>query len=191
MKKKLGPKTFLFPMPALLVGTYNDDGTANAMTAAWTGICCFEPPCAGVAVRKPRLTYANIEKRKAFTLNVPSTSQASAVDYVGMVSGKTEPKKLDIAKLKVEKASKIDAPLIVSCPLNLECRLVSTTVLGSHAWFAGEILEVHVDEHCLKGNDIDIFKLDPLIYITSVSKYHAIGKEVAQAYKIGNRIRKG
>ena len=96
MKRKLGPKTMIFPMPALLVGTYSEDGAPNAMTAAWASVCCHRPPCVSVAVRHNRATFANLQKKKAFSLNVPKSSQATAVDYLGMVSGNDEPKKLEV-----------------------------------------------------------------------------------------------
>ena len=38
MKKNLGKKIWMFPMPVLMIGTYNDDGTPDVMNAAWGGI---------------------------------------------------------------------------------------------------------------------------------------------------------
>ena len=60
MKKQLDPQPLLFPMPALLVGTYGENRTPDAMTAAWAGVCCSKPVCMGVAIRDTRLTYANL-----------------------------------------------------------------------------------------------------------------------------------
>ena len=192
MKKQLGSKPLLFPMPALMVGTYCEDGTPDAMTAAWAAICCWDPVCAGVAVRKNRLTFANIARTKAFTLNVPNTSQAAEVDYVGMVSGKKEPEKLAIAKLDTSRGERVNAPIIDSCPVNVECRLVASTELGSHTWFSGEIVEVHVDEkYVLENGNVDAKGMDPLIYITSQSQYFSLGESVADAYSIGKTIKKG
>jgi flavin reductase (DIM6/NTAB) family NADH-FMN oxidoreductase RutF len=191
MKKKIGAKSMIFPMPALLVGTYGEDGTPNAMAAAWTAICCHKPPCAGVAIRQSRLTFENLTRKKAFTLNVPKTSQAAEVDYLGIVSGKKEPKKLAAAGMKTVKADKVDAPILVDCPVNLECRLVEQTALGSHTWFVGEILEVHVDEDVFgNGDAIDVSSLDPLVYITSVSEYYSLGNPVAKAYNVGKKFKK-
>jgi flavin reductase (DIM6/NTAB) family NADH-FMN oxidoreductase RutF len=191
MKKKIGPRPIIFPMPALLVGTYGEDGTPNAMTAAWTAICCHDPLCAGVAIRQTRLTFDNLMRTKAFTLNVPRTSHAAEVDYLGIVSGKKEPKKLAVAGMESARADKIDAPIIVDCPVNLECALVSQTKLGTHTWFVGEIVETHVDEDALADGDvIDVPGLDPLVYITSASQYYSLGKPVAKAYNAGKKFKK-
>ncbi len=191
MKKQLGPKPMIMPMPALLVGTYAEDGTPNAMTAAWTAVCCQKPICVGVAVRHNRFTFNNIEKKKAFTLNIPRATQAAEVDYLGMVSGTNEPNKVDKAGFDTTKGQKVDAPIITPCPINLECALKDKMVLGSHTWFAGEVLEVHVDEELVHENgEVNVSSLDPLIYITSASKYHALGDQVGQAYSVGNKFKK-
>lgn len=36
--RSLGSKTFVYPMPVFIIGTYGEDGTPNAMNAAWGGI---------------------------------------------------------------------------------------------------------------------------------------------------------
>lgn len=192
MKKQLGPQPFVFPMPALLVGTFSKDGTPNAMTAAWTAVCCHKPICVGVAVRKNRLTYQNIERTGAFTLNMPSASQAKEVDYLGMVSGAKEPDKLATAGIESKTGDKVDAPILVNCPVNLECKLVGRMDLGSHTWFAGEVLEVHGDARIVKEDGtLDMEAFDPIVYVTSVSEYRALGQTVGKAYSIGKTIKQG
>ncbi len=192
MKKQLGGQSLIFPMPALLVGTHNEDGTANAMTAAWAAVCCHKPVCVGVAVRDNRHTFTNITRTKAFTLNVPNTSQVTEVDYLGIVSGAKEPDKLAIAGIEATKGSVVDAPVLVSCPVNLECKLVDQVKIGTHTWFVGEVLESHVDESLVTENGIvDVDALDPLIYATSKGEYRSIGKPVGKAYSVGKKIKKG
>jgi flavin reductase (DIM6/NTAB) family NADH-FMN oxidoreductase RutF len=68
MKKSIGSKTIIFPTPALVVGTYDKNGKANAMTAAWAGICCSNPPRVAVSLLRSRYTYENIIEQKAFTI---------------------------------------------------------------------------------------------------------------------------
>ncbi len=190
MKKQLGPQALVFPMPALLVGTFAEDGTPGAMTAAWAGVCCQKPVCVGVAVRHNRLTFTNIERKKAFTLNTPRTSQVVEVDYLGIVSGAKEPGKLAIAGIETKAGERVDAPILVDCPVNLECRLVESVALGTHTWFVGEVLEAHVDEALLLENGvIDIEAFDPLVYVTSVSEYRGLGKPVGKAFSIGKKLK--
>jgi flavin reductase (DIM6/NTAB) family NADH-FMN oxidoreductase RutF len=190
MKKKLGASPIVFPLPAVLVATYDDDGTPNAMTAAWAASCCHEPPCVGVAVRENRLTYANIQARRAFTINIPSTGLAKQVDYLGTVSGKRQPDKLARIGLGTERCPTADAPLIAACPVAVECELFGQLEIGSHTWFVGRVLEVHVDEAVLADDGkIDVARLDPLAYATSARSYHALGESLGRAYRIGKELK--
>ena len=88
MKKSLGARTIIYPTPVLVIGTYDKDGKANVMTAAWAGICCSAPPCVGVSLRKATYTYGNIMERRAFTVNVPSEDHAKQADFFGIASGR-------------------------------------------------------------------------------------------------------
>jgi flavin reductase (DIM6/NTAB) family NADH-FMN oxidoreductase RutF len=185
----MGRKTLLHPMPAVLVGTYDEDGTPNAMTAAWSVTCCMQPPCLGVAVRKERLTYLNIERTGAFTINVPSTNLAAQVDYLGIVSGKDEPGKLARIGMETARGVMVDAPLIEACPVVMECRLKDSLEIGTHTWFVGEVMEAHVDEACMRDGKIDPKLIDPLVYATSDHHYYGIGEKVAQAFSVGRTLK--
>jgi len=190
MKTKIGPQTMIFPMPALLIGSYAADGTPNAMTAAWSAVCCLKPVSVGAAIRHNRFTLANIKEKKAFTINVPKTSQAKEVDYLGTVSGAKKPDKLVIAGLESTRGERVDAPILTACPVNLECQITQLLDLGSHTWCVGEVLEVHVDQELVRENNVlDIEALDPLVYITSVSSYYTLGEPVGKAYQLGKSIK--
>ena len=54
MKRSLGAKTLICPVPAWIVGSYDKQGKPNGMTAAWGGICCSQPPCLAVSLRAAR-----------------------------------------------------------------------------------------------------------------------------------------
>mgnify|MGYP006295663799 CR=1 FL=1 len=188
-KRKLGAAPVLLPMPAVLVGTYCGDGTPNAMTAAWAAACCHKPPCLGVAVRKNRLTFANIGGRGAFTINVPDARLAEQVDALGIVSGKQKSDKLARFGLSASRSSAVDAPGIDDCPVIAECRLSGRLDLGSHTWFVGEVLEVRVDEAVLDPDGkIDVDRLDPLAYCTSERAYRRVGESLGAAYHLGERL---
>jgi len=81
MKKSLGAKTLIFPNPVLMIGTYDQDGKPNLMNAAWGGICCSDPPCVTVSLRKARYSYAGIIERKAFTVGIACESRMAEADY--------------------------------------------------------------------------------------------------------------
>ena len=186
MRKRLGASPMIIPMPAVLVATYDDGGTPNAMTAAWTSACCHTPPCVGVAVRDSRKTFANIRARRAFTVNIASADMAIDVDYLGIVSGHQAPDKLARIGFATERAAVVDAPIIARCPINVECRLLHAISLGTHTWFVGEVVEVQADERVVTAEGVvDVDALDPLIYATSAGEYRGIGRDLGRAYRIG------
>ena len=88
MKKSMGAKTLVHPTPTWVVGTYDEQGKANGATVAWGGVCCSEPPCITISLRKATYSYGNIVKRKAFTVSVPSETHAKEADYFGLASGR-------------------------------------------------------------------------------------------------------
>jgi len=114
------------------------------MTAAWGGICCSEPPCVTVSLRKARYSYGNIVENKAYTINIPSEKYVSECDYFGMVSGKPKDK-FSAARLTPIKSDLVKAPYIKEFPVILECKLLHTFEIGIHTQFIGEILDVKAD----------------------------------------------
>jgi flavin reductase (DIM6/NTAB) family NADH-FMN oxidoreductase RutF len=185
MKKSLGAKTILYPTPVLVVGTYDLQGKPNVMTAAWGGICCSEPPCVAVSLRKATYSYHNIVHRKAFTISVPSERYVKDADYFGIVSGKSEDK-FAAAELRPVRSELVDAPYVQEFPLVLECRLLHTFELGLHTQFVGEIVDVKADLAVLaEGGIPDLDKLRPLIFAPAVQAYYGIGRRLGKAFSIG------
>lgn len=187
MKKSLGAKTLLFPAPVLLVGTYDREGKPNLMNAAWGGICCSQPPCVAVALRKATYSYAAIVERKAFTIGIPSESLMREADYVGITSGR-EVNKFSETGLTVARSELVDAPYAAEMPFILECRLLHTLEIGLHTQFVGEIVDVKADTSVL-GDDgqPDILRIKPLVFDTSHRGYHGIGPLLGQAFSVGRK----
>lgn len=187
MKKSLGANTHLPTTPVLLVGTYDESGKANVMTAAWGGICCSKPPCIAVSLRKATHSYSAIVERKAFTIGIPSASQVQMADYMGIASGKRSDKFAE-AGLTAVKSDLVDAPYIEEVPFILECSLFETIELGLHTLFVGKIVDVKADEAVLAEDGLpDIAKLKPFIYDTLHKGYHGIGEFLAQGFSIGKK----
>ena len=189
MKKSLGAITLLYPTPVLVIGTYDKKGRANMMTAAWGGICCSDPPCVAVSIRKATYTYGNIVDQRAFTVNIPSKRYANHVDYAGIASGKTRDKFLDTGLTPV-KSELISAPYIEEFPVILECRLFQSNELGLHIQFIGEILDVKVNDECLGENNLpEVGKVQPMLYAPGNSEYYGVGPFIGKAFAIGRSIR--
>ena len=188
MKVSLGRKTLILPSPAWVVGTYDAGGKANAMTAAWGGICCSKPPCVCVSLREATYTYGAIVNRRAFTVNVPSADQVQLADYLGIASGR-DVDKLAVAGLTAVGAEHVDAPRIDDFPLSLECALIHTVKIGLHTLFVGEIRDVVADESILneKGRP-SIEKLNPPVFSTGEAAYYGIGASLGPAFEIGKAL---
>lgn len=190
MKKSLGAKTLLFPTPVLMVGTYDQNGRPNLMNAAWGGICCSQPPCVAVSLRKATYSYNCIVERKAFTVGIASESRVAEADYCGIYSGR-DGDKFAATGLTPVKSDVVDAPYAAEFPVVLECRLLHTIEIGLHTQFIGEIIDIKADEQVLDGSGhLDIMKIQPLVYDTSRKGYHSVGPRVADAFAIGKGLKK-
>ncbi|MEI8234072.1 MAG: flavin reductase family protein [Verrucomicrobiota bacterium] len=185
MKTSLGPKLLLYPTPVMVVGTYDPDGKPNVMTASWGGICCSQPPCVNVSLRKATYSYHNLVARKAFTLSLPSADLVRKADYFGLASGR-DTDKFAASGLTPQGSDLVDAPYVAEFPLILECRLLQAIELGLHTLFVGEVADVKVDPEILTPEgDVDIQKLQPLLYATGTKEYYGVGAFVAKAFAAG------
>ena len=185
MKTSLGPTLLLYPTPVMVVGTYDPDGKPNVMTASWGGICCSQPPCVNVSLRKATYSYHNLMARKAFTLSIPSAGQVRQADYFGLTSGR-DTDKFAASGLTAMRSDLVDAPYVAEFPLILECRFVQAVEIGLHTLFVGEIADVKIDPAALNAEgDVDIQKLQPLLYATGTKEYYGVGAFVAKAFTAG------
>lgn len=183
----MGPQTWLYPMPTLLVGV-NVDGKANFMAVAWGGIANGEPPMVSVAIRHSRYSLKGIRQNMTFSVNVPPCDMVREADYCGLKSG-AKFDKAEVCGFKVFYGKLESAPLIEQCPINLECKVVHILNLGSHALVIGRIEETHASESCLTDGKPDVAKIRPFIYTpTPTSCYQAFGEVVAQAFSIGKEL---
>ncbi|MFO7713535.1 flavin reductase family protein [Desulfosarcina sp.] len=182
-KSRLGPEALLFPTPAVLVGTVVD-GRANFMTAAWCGIASSKPPAISVAIRGERHTLKGILAQAEFSINVPSAAMVAQVDFCGIYSGR----KVDKSNLfELFEGELKHAPLVASCPVNLECRLRHTLDLGAHILVVGEVIQTHVSDTCLTDGKPDSAKIDPLVFSPGTGTYQRLGEIVGQAFSIGKK----
>lgn len=182
MKKSIGAKTVLFPYPVFIIGTYDEKELPNIMSASWGGICCSEPPCIAISIRKSRYTYNNIIENKSFTVNIPSEENVWEADYVGIYSGK-DGNKFESLGLTPIRSELVNAPYVEEFPIALECKLLHTLDIGIHTQFVGEIMDVKVDDDSLLNNGLpDIKKIKPLTFDYSSRSYYSIGNKVMNAF---------
>lgn len=185
MKKSLGARTLVYPTPVFVVGSYNDDGRPNVMTAAWGGICNSRPPSVAVSLRPATLTHGNVVKRKAFTISIPSEDYAQQADYFGLASGR-EADKFGVTGLTAVASEVVDAPYVGEFPLVLECRVVATSDLGLHTQFVGEVVDIKADaEVFLTADCLDIKRVRPLLFAPDGRGYYGVGEFLGRAFEIG------
>lgn len=186
MRKNFGAKAILYPMPVFIIGSYGEDGTPDAMNAAWGGIS--DNTQISICVSAGHKTTKNILKRKAFTVSIADAPNTAEADFVGIVSGNNEPDKLKKTGWTAEKSEFVDAPLFRELPMALECRLISYDEKDCR--LLGEIVNVCADERIL-GSDgqIDLEKFSPITYDPVHHTYRKLGEITGKAFEEGKKLK--
>lgn len=187
-KVAMGPRTLLYPTPAVLIGA-TVDGKPNFMTAAWCGVASSRPAMVAVALQPHRYTYKGIRQNMAFSVNIPSVDMVRETDYCGIISG-SKSDKVDVCKFKLFQGKVENCPLIEQCPVNLECKAAHILELGSHFLVIGRIEESYVSEGCLTDGKPDVAKISPLVYaVAPAHQYYALGEMVGKAFNVGEALK--
>ena len=186
----LGPQAFISPAPVMLVGTYDEQGRPNIMTATWGGVCCSQPPCLSVSLRRSTWTCRALQQRNAFTVSLPDRSMVGQADFAGLVSGCQE-NKFQTLGLTPLPGEHVDAPFVAECPVVLELLLRHTLELGSHIQFVGEIMDVKVRKDCLTSEGLpDASRIDALSFAPLTKEYYGTGDFVARAFAVGTTVKR-
>jgi len=185
MRKNFGAKTWVYPMPVFIIGTYDEEGKANAMNAAWAGV--YDTNQVMLCLAGDRKTLKNIKLKKAFTVSFADIKNVVAADYVGIVSGNKEPDKVAKAGWHVTKSEFVDAPVIDELPMTLECKLVK---INEDGIVVGDIVNVSADEAVL-GEDglVDSEKLQAIAYDGVHHTYLKVGGKVGNAFSDGKQLK--
>jgi flavin reductase (DIM6/NTAB) family NADH-FMN oxidoreductase RutF len=178
MKKIVNTATYLFPTPVAMISCGGDQTAPNIITIAWIGVVCSEPTILSVSIRPGRHSYAMIKQTGEFVVNIPAESQLASLDFCGVASGRDVDKFKELGLTAVP-ASKVSAPLIKECPVNLECKVIDSRKLGTHDMFLAEVVAVHLDDEVMneKGG-IDISRLKPIAYCPQASQYWSLKEPI-------------
>lgn len=184
IRKNFGAKPLLFPQPVLIIGTYDENGKANAMNAAWGGIVGMDEIIIDLSHHQ---TTENLLATKAFTVSAADVEHLTACDYVGLVSGNKEPEKMKKAGFTTTKSSFVNAPIINELPVTLECELVKVI---DDSKYLGRIVNVSVDERVLgEDGEISLELFSPITYDTVHYGYYRLGGRVGNAFKDGAQLK--
>lgn len=185
MRKKLGPKPYIYPQPVLVIGTYNEDGSTNAMVAAWGSVSDLNQ--VAIYVANSHKTMDNIKARKCFTVSMATAANIKQIDYLGIASGHKVADKFVKSGLTSIKSETIDAPIIAELPLTLECKMVSYA--EEPELLLGEVVGVSADDSILnEDGKIDVKKLNPICYDTAGHGYYSIGERIGNAFSDGKSL---
>lgn len=184
MRKNFGAKPILYPQPVFIIATYNEDGTANAMNAAWGGIS--ESDEISMCISANHRTTENVLRTKAFTVSMATEEYTAACDYLGIASGSNTPDKLSRCGLTTEKSQFVDAPLICQLPMAVECTLKNYD--PETCRMVGQVVNVCADESVLTDGKIDPAKLRPIIFDGMNHIYLGLGEKTGDAFADGKRF---
>lgn len=189
MKKDLGVKPYLFPMPVLMIATYGEGDIVDVMNMAWGGICAEN--MVALNITETHRTAKNIKERMAFTISIADVAHIKEADFFGIASGNKMPDKFERSGLRAIKSDKVDAPIVEEFPVTLECKVVEIQNDKYGFRVIGEIVNVLADEKVLdeKGH-VDPSKLNAFVFDQFQSGYYAIGEKVGQAWSSGAGLMK-
>lgn len=185
MRKDHGVHSWFYPLPVLIIGTYDEDGTPDAMNAAWGGL--YDSDKVVLCLSAGHKTTANIKAKGAFTVSFADTAHVVECDYLGVESGNKVPNKLEKAGFHVTKSTFVDAPIIDELPMALECKLIKVNEDGN---IIGQIVNISVDESVVGENGkVDASKLRAISYDPCSNTYVEMGGVVGKAFSDGLKLK--
>ena len=183
MRKDFGAKTWLYPMPVLMIASYDENGAVDVMNAAWGGIA--DENEIGICLSASHKTVKNILKSKAFTVSVATADYVAECDYLGIVSANDNPNKFSQSGFTASDSKRVNAPIVNELPFALECEIISY----DGEIMRGKIVNVSVDESVLTDGKVDPSKLKPITFDAVNNAYVVLGDKVGNAFRDGLKIK--
>ena len=181
MRKNFGAKSWFYPLPVLVIGTYDENGNPDAMNAAWGGL--YDADKVVLCLSAGHKTTKNIQTKGAFTVSFADAAHVVSADYVGMVSANNEPKKMEKSGFHCTSSESVNAPLIDELPVALECKLLKINEDGN---IIGQIVNVSIDENVLSSDGkLDMNEFQPISFEPINNGYHVLGGRVGSAFSDG------
>ena len=185
--KSFGAKPWVLPQPVLIIGTYNSDGTPNAMNAAWGGQWDAKEIMISIGAHA---TTENLARCADFTVAFATVNTMVASDFVGIASARKDPQKMLKAGWTAVKAENVDAPVFTDFPMTMECRILRKIDESEEGYYiVAEIVNILVDEKYL-GEDgkPDVSKMGLITYEPVSHGYVALGERVGNAFADGKKL---
>ena len=187
MKQQISTTEAIFPMPVLMIATYNEDGTIDVMNAAWGTM--LERDHIILNLTESHKTVKNIKKRKAFTVSIADAKHVAQADYFGVASSNFVKDKFEKSGLNAIKSDLVDAPIIEEFPICMECEFIEYQDDEYGCGVIGKIVRVSADERVIKNGNVDISLVDAIAFDPYTHGYYRIGERVGEAFKDGLKLR--
>ena len=187
MKKQIKTTEAIFPMPVLLISTFNEDGSVDVMNAAWGTM--LDRDMVALNLTETHTTVQNIKKRKAFVVHIADAKHVVEADWFGVVHGSKEPDKFKKSGLTFEKSGLVDAPVINELPIAMECEFVEYQNDATGIGVIGKVLRTSVEEANLKDGKVDIDSLEAIAFDPYTHGYYKVGGRVGDAFKTGLKLK--
>lgn len=187
MKKKIRTTEAIFPMPVLMIATYNEDGTVDVMNAAWGTM--LERDHVILNLTESHKTVKNIKQRKAFTVSIADAKHVVEADYFGVVSANNTPDKFKRSGLTSTNSSLVDAPIINEFPICMECEFIEYQDGEYGCGVIGKIVNVLAEEKVLNSDKVDISRLDAIAFDPYTHGYYKVTERVGEAFKDGLKLK--
>ena len=188
MRKQLNITEGIFPMPVLMVATYNEDGTVNVMNAAWGTM--QERDTVVLNLSESHKTVQNIKARGAFTVSIADAAHVVEADYFGVVSGNNTLSKFADSGLTATRAETVDAPVINEFPLCLECEFVEYQTNTYGCGVIGKVVRVTADEKVMDGDKPNMSLVNAIAFDPYTHGYYKVTDRVGEAFKDGLKLKK-
>lgn len=188
MRTKLNITEGIFPMPVLMVATYNEDGSVNVMNAAWGTM--QERNTVVLNLTETHKTVQNIKARGGFTVSIADAAHVVEADYFGVESGNRVTDKFARSGLTASKAETVDAPIINEFPLCLECKFIEYQNNTYGCGVIGKVLNVTADDSVMENGKLNLSLVNAIAFDPYTHGYYRVTERVGDAFKDGLKFKK-
>ncbi len=186
MKKQIKTTEAIFPMPVLLISTFNENGTVDVMNAAWGTM--LDRDMVALNLTETHKTVQNIKKRGGFVIHIADAKHVTEADYFGVVSGNNVTDKFAKSGLTFEKSDIVDAPVINEFPIAMECSFVEYQDDATGIGVIGKVLRTSVEEANMKDGKVDVDSLGAIAFDPYTHGYYKVSGRVGEAFSDGLKI---
>lgn len=174
-RRSVDPVYSMCVQPSFIIGTNNEDGSANFAPITWVSVTCGEGSgyMLVISMFGTKRTKQNVLRTGMFSANLVSRDMLPLMDYFGSRHAKDGKK--DGIEYHTGRGEVLDVPVLEESRWIYECEVDQTVETGESTTFFCPVRNIQMDErlNCRDTFDVDLTVLDPVIYS---GKYHSLGK---------------